>query len=287
MKKNIKFAFTGLIISILNVYPSLASADENLAIDVSSLKSCELQDAESESPCKRESLVTRYGNLQLVAKAGNYGGTSLFFKGKLISDEKFSFQLGLVKLFHLTNNEIVLIHMTDGNAPDDYIFLKLMPNGSIKTSNSIRRAIADSNKHLANADKEGYSDSIVENGNLKPIQNGDQLVMDLGNDLAGTRRIATYQNDHISIKRIENKKKDQMVKEQNCMDTYKNYRSYINPNGGTGFMCGDQTIYYSTVENRSHMFLNATFENAVKYTCKTRKLIDYATFKKFVCINKN
>lgn len=287
MKITTKFAYTGLILSILSVHPSLANAKEKPVIDVASLKSCNLQDTESENPCKEEELATKYGKLILASHIPDDYGSTLFFRGKLISNTNLGGNLGFEKIFDFQSSEVVLILSTDGNAPENYIFLRVMPDGSVKFSNSILEAIEDSTKNMAQEKKDGYNDGIFDQrSDLKPIQNGDQIVFELSKSFEGTRRIATYESDHVSIKRIESKSAMQTAKEKNCKDTYVNYKRYINPIGGTGFSCGDQSVNYSNAENRSHMFLGANFGNAIRYTCKTHKLIDFSTFKKIVCIDK-
>jgi len=286
LKITTKFAFNGLILSILGVHSPFASAYEKSVIDVASLKNCSSQDVDSENPCKENELATKYGKLILARHIPDTYGSTLFFRGKLISNAELGVDLTFKKQFNINDNEVFLLNMTDGNAPEDYMFLKLMADGSVKFSNTIRSAIDDSTK--GKAFNESHRDLIAANdGELKTLQIGNKIQITLADNYKGVHRVAIYENDQISIKRMEGKKEMDDAKEKDCQGTYGDYKDRTNYNAGKNFKCDmDEALFDKSKNYRSHLFFNDNFKKSILYTCKTRNLIDYPNFKNSVCNGK-
>lgn len=280
MKITTKFAYTGLILSILCVHPSLANAKEK-PVNVSSLKSCESESNDSKDLlCVNSKFDTRYGQLVFVSGLDNPSGdNSIYFKGKEIKNFGGIIDVAETNIFHFKDSDVVFISFQSEAhyVPVNYFFLRITSDAKVKISNFLDEG------NQKYGEYESYSN--LEHPKLK--QEGDTIIVDLGKNSQGSQEIATYQNDHISVKITKSKKGKLLAYEAACKDTYEHM--YHSDNSGDSQILRCQTQSYDEMSDaamHSGYLLNDNYFKIVQYSCQNHKMINYQTFKKYVCTGK-
>lgn len=121
---------------------------------------------------------TKYGRLE-IKSTGEYE-KELFLGSKIIFKPDGGY-LNIGKVFHIGNNEIALISHEDGGSGTmpSYFFVKLTPNSQPMFTKEF----------------------MAQESEIKPIQKGDQITIDLGYN-EGAHEVLTYQNGKQSIDKI-------------------------------------------------------------------------------------